>query len=46
MGKDAGLRFVMGIAGGVILGAVIDNMAIGLIVGFVVALGLLKWPSR
>ena len=46
MDKNAGLRFVMGICGGIIFGAIIDNMAIGLIIGFVVAAGLVKWPFK
>ncbi len=46
MDKDAELRFCMGICGGVILGAIIDDMAIGLIIGCVFALGLVKWPFK
>jgi len=41
MTKKNGLNFGLCVIGGIILGAVIDNMAIGLIVGFAVGFGLL-----
>ena len=46
MDKDAGLRFLLGVSGGIILGALIDAMWIGILVGFAVGFGLVKWPFR
>jgi hypothetical protein len=40
--SDGSGQFVIGLAVGVILGAVIDNMAIGILVGLVVGFGLMK----
>ena len=43
--SDFGL-FIVGVAGGIILGKVIDNMGIGLIVGFAIGLGLIPLGRR
>ena len=42
MNKRSGGNFFLGIFGGVIFGALIDNMAIGLLLGFAVGFGLVK----
>ncbi|HEX9946405.1 MAG TPA: hypothetical protein VGA98_02590 [Allosphingosinicella sp.] len=43
MNKSDGMgRFFFGMVGGVILGAVIDSMAIGILIGLVVGFGLMK----
>lgn len=39
-------RFFVGVAGGVILGALIDNMGIGLIVGFAFGFGFIGIGRR
>ena len=44
--KKDGPPFVLGICGGIILGALIDNMAIGLLVGFAVAFGVIRFGRR
>lgn len=44
MDTKGGMQAAMAIGGGIILGAVIDNMAIGLIIGFVAAAVLMKRP--
>lgn len=44
--KKDGPPFVLGICGGIILGALIDNMAIGLLLGFAVGFGLIKFGRR
>ena len=46
MEKNDGLRFSMGIAGGIIFGALIDNMFVGLVLGFAVGFGLIKVKRR
>lgn len=43
--KDAS-RFVLGICGGIIFGAIIENMAIGLMLGFLVAAGVITWKRK
>lgn len=43
MTKKGGVGFVLGVCGGIILGALIDNMAIGLLLGFAVGFGVLKF---
>lgn len=42
MTKNDPMLFVMGLAGGVILGALIDNMAIGILLGMAVGFGLVQ----
>ncbi len=44
--RNDGPPFVLGICGGIILGALIDNMAIGLLLGFAVGFGLIKFRRR
>lgn len=39
-------RFIIGLLGGVILGALISNMAIGLLIGLVLGFGLFKMKRR
>jgi hypothetical protein len=39
-------QFILGICGGIIFGALIDNMAIGLLLGFAVAFGLITFKRR
>lgn len=46
MDKKGGVGFVLGVSGGIILGALIDNMAIGLILGFAVGFGLIKFGGK
>ena len=46
MDKKSGGTFVLGVSGGIILGALIDNMAIGLLLGFAVGFGLVKLNRR
>lgn len=46
MKKNDPMLFVMGLAGGVILGALIDNMAIGILLGMAVGLGLVGAKRR
>lgn len=43
MDKRSGGNFVLGVCGGIIFGALIDNMAIGLLLGFAVGFGLVKF---
>jgi len=37
---------MLGVSGGIILGAVIDNMAIGLLVGFALGFGLIRFGRK
>ena len=46
MDKKSGGTFVLGVCGGIILGALIDTMAIGLLLGFAVGFGLVKLNRR
>ena len=46
MDKRGGGNFVLGICGGIIFGALIHNMAIGLLLGFAVGFGLVKFNGR
>jgi hypothetical protein len=46
MDKKGGVGFVLGVSGGIIFGALIDNMAIGLILGFAVGFGLIKFGGK
>jgi len=46
MDKKSGVGFVLGVCGGIIFGALIDNMAIGLILGFAVGFGLIKFSGK
>ncbi|WP_454714937.1 hypothetical protein [Caulobacter segnis] len=46
MNKVAFLGGPMGIIAGIILGALIDNMAIGIIVGFALCFGVIKFSSK
>ncbi|MEH0198393.1 hypothetical protein V7S57_21800 [Caulobacter sp. CCNWLY153] len=46
MTKKGGVGFVLGVCGGIIFGALIDNMAIGLILGFAVGFGLIKLGGK
>lgn len=46
MNKNESINVGMAICGGIILGALIDNMAIGLMIGFAVAFGLFKVARR
>ncbi len=46
MNSNDGARFALAICGGIIFGALIDNMFIGLVLGFAIGLGLLKWKGR
>ena len=43
MDKKSGGNFVLGVCGGIIFGALIHNMAIGLLLGFAVGFGLVKF---
>jgi hypothetical protein len=43
MDKKGGVGFVLGVSDGIIFGALIDNMAIGQILGFAVGFGLIKF---
>jgi predicted GNAT superfamily acetyltransferase len=43
MDKKRGVAFALAVCGGVILGALIDNMFVGLVLGFLVGLGLISW---
>jgi hypothetical protein len=45
MDKKSGVGFVLGVCGGIIFGALIDNMAIGLLLGFAVGLGLFRFSG-
>lgn len=46
MDKKGGVGFVLGVCGGIIFGALIDNMAIGLILGFAIGFGLFKFGGK
>lgn len=46
MNKTVFLGGPMGIVAGIILGALIDNMAIGIIVGFVLCFGIVKFGGK
>ncbi len=46
MDKKSGVGFVLGVSGGIVFGALIDNMAIGLILGFAVGFGLIKFGRK
>lgn len=46
MSKNGSIGFAAGVFGGIILGALIHNMAIGLLIGFAVGFGLLKFPVK
>jgi len=37
---------MLGVSGGIILGAVIENMAIGLLVGFALGFGLIRFGRK
>ena len=43
MTNNDGMSSVLAICGGIIFGALIDNMFAGLALGFVLAFGLIKW---
>ncbi|EJL26031.1 hypothetical protein PMI01_04202 [Caulobacter sp. AP07] len=43
MTRKNGANFFLGVTGGVIVGALMDNMAIGLLLGFAVGFGLVKF---
>jgi len=46
MNKTVFLGGPMGIVAGIILGALIDNMAIGIIVGFALCFGIVKFGGK
>ncbi|WP_165842801.1 hypothetical protein [Phenylobacterium deserti] len=46
MDKNNGVPFALAVCGGVILGAVIDNMFVGLVLGFLLGFGVIGWKRR
>ncbi|MFM2372647.1 MAG: hypothetical protein RIS85_2369 [Pseudomonadota bacterium] len=46
MQQDQAIGFPLAVVGGIILGAVIGNMAIGLLIGFAVGFGWIKLKSN
>ncbi|WP_230281678.1 hypothetical protein [Croceicoccus sp. Ery15] len=45
-GSRKGIGFPMAIVCGIIFGSLIDNMGLGVCLGILVGLGLLKWPRK
>ena len=45
MKQDQVVGFPLAVVGGIILGSIIDNMAIGLLIGFAVGFGWIKLKS-
>lgn len=44
--KSKTVAFPVAMIGGILFGALIDNMGIGIALGLLFAFGILKWPSK